>query len=479
MKCVSPCFYLKSENSEDRCCNFSDSRVHVLTTIISLIASLLIITGAIAAVVLFGTQLGVLYSTVIIGISVAIGVLLFSASLKCFSCHAVISQSQRFSEDTPRSHIHDSRPSEAPALTEESIDAIERELRTLMSEHEQERLNHQYFVSQRDLAKISMDSAREEFDNAYTDFQRFQELLIVGDCGNLGSDCQESLSRLREKSLNYARSLQCYEDLLQQLHSHQDLIDFRKIAPVHEKVRILLQARDEAQTRIRSLEDALSLRNRDFAALSSMESDLQSSIEKLQNTQTVNQGTIRALQMRLEEVGQNRDSLAEAPFLVIGGGAEEHIRETLLSGNALNVHALEEENQKLKRTLALYYRIMERVETRFGSQYHSMLMENSMSPSFLILEESEEYTREEVGAMIASYFDHERESQQKELLRLRELTSQQTQEIANLRSEFSRLGNTVFEGTNLDTIDMSLEEDTVHNIVTAEDHFSDRGESRE
>ncbi|WP_366223656.1 IncA family protein [Chlamydia buteonis] len=481
MKCVSPCFYLKLENSEDRCCNFPDSRVHFLTTIVSLIASLLIITGAIAAVILFGAQLGVLCSTVIMGISVAIGVLLFSASLKCFSCHAVISQSQRFSENIPRSYVNDSRFSEATALTEESVEAIERELRTLLSEHEQERLAYQCFISQRDLAKISMDSAREEFDNAYTDFQRFQGLLIVEDGSNLSNECQESLSRFREKSMDYGRSIRRYEDLLQQIQSHQDLIDFRKIAPVYEQVRVLLQARDEAQTRIRSLEDALSLRNREFAILSSMGRDLQSSIEKLQNTQTVNQGTIRALQMRLEEVGKNRNSLEEAPFLIIGGGAEEHIRETLLSDNALNIHPLEEENQKLKRTLALYYRMIERMETRFGQQGHSMLVETSTSQGFLrkFVGNSEEYTREQVGALIASHFEDERENQQREVMRLRELTSQQAQEIADLRSEFLRLGDTVFEATNLNIIDMNLEEDTVHNIVIVEDHFADRRESRE
>ncbi|CAH64214.1 TMH family membrane protein [Chlamydia abortus] len=471
MKSVSPCFYLKLENSEDRCCHFSDSRVHFLTTIVSLIASLLIITGAIAAVILFGTQLGVLYSTVIIGVSVAIGVLLFSASLQCFSCPAVVSQSQRFSEDNPRSHIHDSKLSEATTLTEESVEAIERELHTLLSEYEQERLAYECCISQRNLVKISMDSAKEEFDNAYADVQRLHRLFTAEDSNNLSNECQESLSRYREKSIDYARSIQRYEDLFQQMHSHQDLMHFQKIAPIHERVHILLQERDESQTRIRALEDALSLRNRDLVVLSSMDTDLQSSIKKLQNTQTVNQGTIRALQTRLEEVEKNRNSLEEAPFLVIGRESEGHSREIVLPDNIINVRSLEEENEKLKRTLAFYYRMVERMETRFESQSPSMLTETATSQDFLMIANSEEYTRKQVGAMIASYFEDERESQQRELIRLRELSSQQAQEIADLRSGFLRSGDTISEDTNLDIIDMSLEEDTVHNVVVAEDPF--------
>ncbi|SFZ99607.1 TMH family membrane protein [Chlamydia abortus] len=111
------------------------------------------------------------------------------------------------------------------------------------------------------------------------------------------------------------------------------------------------------------------------------------------------------------------------------------------------------------------------METRFESQSPSMLTETATSQDFLMIANSEEYTRKQVGAMIASYFEDERESQQRELIRLRELSSQQAQEIADLRSGFLRSGDTISEDTNLDIIDMSLEEDTVHNVVVAEDPF--------
>ncbi|AFS20925.1 TMH-family membrane domain protein [Chlamydia psittaci GR9] len=62
------------------------------------------------------------------------------------------------------------------------------------------------------------------------------------------------MPRYRERRINHVRFIWSYEDLLQQIHSHHDLIDFRKIVPphyTHQQVRILVQEKDESQTRIR------------------------------------------------------------------------------------------------------------------------------------------------------------------------------------------------------------------------------------
>ncbi|EPJ32202.1 incA family domain protein [Chlamydia psittaci 06-1683] len=39
------------------------------------------------------------------------------------------------------------------------------------------------------------------------------------------------MPRYRERRINHVRFIWSYEDLLQQIHSHHDLIDFRKIVP--------------------------------------------------------------------------------------------------------------------------------------------------------------------------------------------------------------------------------------------------------
>ncbi|SYX09264.1 IncA protein [Chlamydia poikilotherma] len=485
MKCASPCFYLKLENSDDRCCNFLDSRVRLVATILSIIASLLIITGAIAAVVLFGSQLGLLYSTIIIGLSVAIGVLLFSASLRCFTCCALVSRSQHISENIVRSYVQDLGSPQVSSTSSETTETVEQHLRDVLSECSQARVGYQDLINQRDESIIRLYAAREAYETANADYQRFADQSAnVEDCRSISRECQECFTTLREKCLEYVQSVQAYEGILQQISSMHNLLDFQKVASAYEQVNTLLREREgNAQTRICALESQLSLRNRDLEQLSQMENELQSSIQELQRTQETNHGTIRALQIRLEEVGKSRDNLHNTRFLEVGNESRQHIRQLLSADDECSQDpSLQEQNRRLKLTLGLYHKMFENMETRLGPQYYTSRIATSGSEGLLreFLGNPEQYTRGEVNTIVSQYFEDERGNQQREVSNLRERIAQQDLEIRDLRNQILEgLGRNPeshrdLNATSLDIIDMTLEEDTIHNIVIAdEDEFMD------
>ncbi|QVE49334.1 IncA family protein [Chlamydia crocodili] len=488
MKCASPCFYLKSENSDDRCCNFLDSRVRLVATILSIIASLLIVTGAIAAVVLFGLQLGLLYSTIIIGLSVAIGVLLFSASLRCFTCCALVSRSQHISENIARPYVHDSGFPQRSSTSCENAEKIEQHLRDVVSECAQARVAYQDLINQRDESITSLRIAREAYESADADYQRLSGQFVNME-GNrsINQECQECFITLRERCLDYIQSVHAYEAILEQISSMHNLLDFQKIASAYEQVNILLREREEnSQERICALENQLSLRNRDLEQLSQMENELQISIRELQRTHEANQGTIRALQIRLEEVGKSRGILDNTPFLEVGDESRQHIEQTLSRHESSRDQGLQEENRRLKLTLGLYHKMFENIETRLGPQYYESRIASSDSEGLLreFLGNSEQYTRGEVDTMVSQYFENERGNQQKEVSSLREQVAQQDREIHNLRmqivegSERNAGIRRDLNTTSLDIIDMTLEENTIQDIIIIDgDEFMDASEN--
>ncbi|MEF9497016.1 IncA family protein [Chlamydia sp. 04-14] len=479
MKCASPCFYLKLENSDDRCCNFLDSRVRLIATIVSIIASLLIVAGAIATIVLFGSQLGLLYSTIIIGVSVAIGVLLFSASFRCFTCCALIPRSPHISENTPRSYVHDSETSQISSTPYENRERVEQHLQDVLSEYDQAHTAYQDLISQRERSITRLRTAREAYDNANADYQRFADQYAnVEDLTSISQRSQECFTTLREKCLEYVESAYAHEGILEQISAMHDLLDFQKVASAYEQVNTLLREREEnSQERICALENQLTLRNRDLEELSKMESELQSSIRELQKTHEANQGTIRALQIRLEEVSKSKGVLDNAPFLEVGGEFGTHVRQTLSTHELSQDQGLQEENRRLKLTLGLYHKMFEDIETRLGPQYYQSRIACSDSEGLLrqFLGNPDQYTREQVDTILSQYFEDAIGNQQREVSSLRDWIAVQSNEIHNLRAQIVEISqrNTGthrdLNTTSLDILDMTLEEDVVHNIVTADD----------
>lgn len=296
MKCASPCFYLKSENSDERCYNFLDSRVRVVATILSIVASLLIIIGAIAAVVLFGSQLGLLYSTIIIGLSVAIGVLLFSASFRCFTCCALVS---RFQHSSSRLRIDD-------PVSDETTENIERHLRDVISEYAESRDAYQDLMNQKEQSAIGLHAARAAYESADAEYQRLAEQPAVD--GNISLECQAGLMTSREKCLEYIQTVHAYEGILEQISSMNNLLEFQKVTSAYEQVGVVLrQKAEDAQARERVLESQLDLRTKDFERLSQLERDLRSSIGELENARgaerhrDLNVTSLDVVDMTLEE----------------------------------------------------------------------------------------------------------------------------------------------------------------------------------
>ncbi|WP_375793960.1 IncA family protein [Chlamydia sp. 12-01] len=465
MRCASPCFYSKSEDSNDRCCNFLGTRAQLVATIVSIVASLLIITGAVVVVILFGSQLGVLYSTIIIGLSVAIGVLLFSVSLRCFTCCALVSRSQHISGNTVRPYINDEKPEETSSDLNRSVE-IEENLNDVLLEYAQARSVYQDLVDQKNAVKIQLDTAKEAYESAYLNYQKFEQQCLT-DNNVISEELRKSFFVLREKCSEYVRAIHIYEGVLQEISATHYLSGFQRAASMYENIHILSREKEtEAQTRIHTLENQLSVRARDIERLSLMEKELRSSLGELQSAHEASKGTIRALQMRLEEVSKTKEDLKNTPFIKIGGEVGQNITQILQPDDLKKIQSLQEENNKLKLTLALYYKTLENINSRKESQNQQVGEDLLIEP----LENPEQYTKEQVEIMLSRYFEDERESREKEVASLRERVSQQSSEITSLRSQISK---SMYDVTTLETVDMMLEEDITYDMVIDSDEFVD------
>ncbi|BAE80987.1 hypothetical protein [Chlamydia felis Fe/C-56] len=259
MVCASLCCYLKSENSEKRCCNFSASRVRLVATIVSVMVSLLMLSGAITLAILFGAQLGILYSTVIIGLSVVIGILLITASLKCFTCLALVPQSPRISGQALRGCGEDMEAQHISVGALEDFDTIETALSSELLEYSQKDPAYQDLEDKLARVKENLAAAKIAFAIAAEECRRLENLCkdVEADA-SINSQYRESSLALWRACLEHVQALQAYECCLDQLSDMHQLNDSQRVAPQREK---------DVKIRIYTLENRLTLCGEEFDIL--------------------------------------------------------------------------------------------------------------------------------------------------------------------------------------------------------------------
>ncbi|WP_348663055.1 hypothetical protein [Chlamydia vaughanii] len=179
MKCLPSCCQVNLENKGTQCCDVSESRARKIASIITVVVGVLLAIAGVVATVLFGPELGMLYSALIIGLSVAIGLVLLSIGSSCLTCRALVSKVRssgfipqtRYDDDTTLNSLKQ-RVDECKV----AVVSVEEELAASLDQYDETKAAYAKVVGEKKQAenkmltcKVSLDKAKENLNKAMED----------------------------------------------------------------------------------------------------------------------------------------------------------------------------------------------------------------------------------------------------------------------------------------------------------------------
>ncbi|WP_434668915.1 hypothetical protein [Chlamydia crocodili] len=163
-----------------RCC-FSESRTYKVANVVAIVIGLLILSAGLICSVLFGTGLGMLYTMVILGTSVAIGILLLTVGTSCLMCRSLASKTHRIDrKDDSKSYIanqHIDQIKKEISETTSKIDKVEKSLLKLVDEYNQGKVDHITLLAARDEAYKKLETISRKYSEARSDLNSLLDQL--------------------------------------------------------------------------------------------------------------------------------------------------------------------------------------------------------------------------------------------------------------------------------------------------------------
>ncbi|QVE49323.1 hypothetical protein SBV42_00880 [Chlamydia crocodili] len=159
-----------------RCC-FSESRVHKVANVVAIVVGLLILAGGLVCSVLFGAELGMFYTMIVLGISVAVGILLLTSGV-CLSCRALASKTRKIDrKDLPKYDSQISKIKQEITETTKIISKAEEDISRLFDEYNKVKLEHKSLVGSKNQASKKLEIASKKCSEARTDLNSLLEKL--------------------------------------------------------------------------------------------------------------------------------------------------------------------------------------------------------------------------------------------------------------------------------------------------------------
>ncbi|WP_434698665.1 hypothetical protein SBV47_00005 [Chlamydia crocodili] len=159
-------------------CCFNESRAHKVANIIVIVIGLLILAAGLVCSVLFGAELGTLYTMTTLGVSVCVGVLLLTIGASCLSCRTLVSKTRAMV--TNRSTKYNSEISKIKQEISETatlIDLEEKKLLKLIEEYNKNKFEHARLLSDKNQASKELEIASKKCSEARTDLNSLLEKL--------------------------------------------------------------------------------------------------------------------------------------------------------------------------------------------------------------------------------------------------------------------------------------------------------------
>ncbi|WP_375793970.1 hypothetical protein O1W69_02670 [Chlamydia sp. 12-01] len=249
----------------------SESRTHKVANIIAIIVGVLILAAGLACSVLFGAELGMLYTMVILGASVAVGILLLSLGASCLTCRSLTSKTIRIEKkDEPkRRYIDDVQISNLKqniVSTSGSIDEAYKNLDKVIEDYEKINLEHQELIKKRDNANKEMLDASKRYAKTRTLLATVtekikQQTLLDADLSHrsggggvtsaknwdsLQRDVTTCKNNLEEAAATYQGAVAAFEAINQEILEKEKSLGVQLLVPAYKTLQELLtkQVRD-------------------------------------------------------------------------------------------------------------------------------------------------------------------------------------------------------------------------------------------
>ncbi|SYX09257.1 chromosome segregation protein SMC,IncA protein [Chlamydia poikilotherma] len=310
----------------------SESRTHKVANIIAIIFGILILAAGLACSVLFGAELGMLYTMVVLGASVAVGILLVSLGASCLTCRSLTSNTIRIEKkDEPkRRYIDDAQISNLKqniVSTSGGIDQARKNLDKVIEDYNQAKSEYKELVKKRDDANKEMGDASKKYAKARTKLATVsekikQQTLLDADLsrrsGITSSKVWESLQRdvtackndLEAAEAAYQGAVSAFEAANQAVIEKEKSLEVQLLVPAYTILQDLLtkQVRD-CTNLIDSLEEKiLDLQTR-ILDLTNQEVELRARIRELEAKNAADEAAKDELEKALAELRQSKDDL--------------------------------------------------------------------------------------------------------------------------------------------------------------------------
>ncbi|QVE49326.1 hypothetical protein [Chlamydia crocodili] len=310
----------------------SESRTHKVANIIAIIVGILILAAGLACSVLFGAELGMLYTMVALGASVAVGVLLLSLGASCLTCRSLTSKTIRIEKkDEPkRRYIDDAQISNLKqniVSTSGGIEEAHRNLDKVLEDYEKARSEHKELVKKRDDANKEMLDASKRYAKARIKLGTVsekikQQTLVDADLsrrsGVASSKGWDSLQRdvtvckndLEAAEAAYQGAVSAFEVANQAVIEKEKSLEVQLLVPAYTTLQGLLtkQVRDYSVL-IDSLEEKiLGLQTR-ILDLTNQEVELKARIRELEAKNAADVAAKEDLEKALADLRQSKDDL--------------------------------------------------------------------------------------------------------------------------------------------------------------------------
>ncbi|WP_434694525.1 hypothetical protein SBV45_02665 [Chlamydia crocodili] len=460
MKCVPSCCVLNLEKKDAQCCDVSESRARKVANIISILLGVLILSAGIVGVVLFGAELGMMYSILVIGLSVAVGFLLLTVGASCLTCRALISKARASGFVPVKKYIDEEKVLKLKQNISENkavVASAEDNLNSIVSKYQKAQDEHKKLLTQKTEAKSKLENANQEmvraknnFESASEKFQKQIELISSsGGGGGTPSSKEKSLNDLQQevvkakqelanKTTAYQEAQARYNTILQQIEDIFTLVDVQLVLPACNKLQEALCA---LVTSSSSLIDVLEARiigmQTEMMQKTNRILELERKVQELESKGQSHDGLVKELNTQINSLRKEKVVLEEAQ--------EKKIRELL------------KEKEKQINTLTTSIKKLQNEKTRGVLETKMSELERELQKEKTRLEEKEK----ELSALQKKMDEQITELQKKLDQQSEASTSEREiliQEQTRLRKELSEAREKVAKLTKEVGITRALEE---------------------
>ncbi|WP_434678112.1 hypothetical protein SBV43_00005 [Chlamydia crocodili] len=247
MKSVPSCNSLDIVHTRSN--SFIDSRAYKVANLVAMIFGLLILAAGIACTIIFGVELGSLYTMVTLGVSIAVGSILLTIGASCLGFRSLFNKTHRIdrtAEDTKIVKLKQEIFKSTSQIEEE-----EKKLLKLSEEYKKVHLELKTLLKKKDQASKKLEEVNEKYTEARADLNSLLEKIQKdssssgggggGDLLGLKKALITSKKTLENAFSTYQKTLATVENINKDIHQKEQSLENLHLVSSYQHFQSLLK----------------------------------------------------------------------------------------------------------------------------------------------------------------------------------------------------------------------------------------------